>query len=132
MTGLPASERKQLSVDKTKAQSVMESAEFKALDTKIGDLRGDVGDIKKDLRGLTQALRDLIRLDGDIKSLRETVARIGKQIDDNELRMRALEQTSIENATRLTSSAKRAILIWSMVSAIASGIVVAAFASGIA
>jgi septal ring factor EnvC (AmiA/AmiB activator) len=47
--------------------------------------------VGEDLKELTKALRDLIRLDGDIRRLAEAVKRIGTQVDDHEGRLRAVE-----------------------------------------
>lgn len=71
------------------------AAEQQALEDKLEDLRGEVGrrfdTVHNDMKDLTKALRDLVRLDGDLHRIQDSVVRIGAQVDDHEQRLRPLE-----------------------------------------
>jgi len=63
----------------------------------LDDFKRDVSNqfagVRSDIKELTSALRDLIRLDGDIKRQSDAVGRIGREVEDHEDRIRALEVT---------------------------------------
>ena len=59
--------------------------EFKA------EVRHRFDRVHEDLKEMTQALRELVRLDGNIKRLEEAVGRIGDEVRDQEKRLRTLE-----------------------------------------
>ena len=90
-------------------------SEVAALDQKIETLRQDVSEqfsgIRSDIKDLTKALRELIRLDGEVKSVRDLSNRIGKQVDDHEKRIRTLETNSTANATAIKSSSGVALIL---------------------
>lgn len=71
-------------------------------------INGQLEGVKQELRELTNALRELIRIDGDIKRVQDAMSRIGRQVDDHEIRVRKVENSGSVNATRL-SSAERVI-----------------------
>lgn len=48
------------------------------------------GEVRTDIKELTQALRELIRLDGDIKRLAETTIRLDKVVGEHEKKISAL------------------------------------------
>jgi len=58
--------------------------------------------LEKKIDGLTEALRDLIRIDGDMKRIQDAQSRIGRQVDDHETRLRVVEiaQPSAKRASR--------------------------------
>jgi hypothetical protein len=66
--------------------------------------------VRNDLKELTSALRDLIRLDGDIKRVQDAVHRIGTQVDDHETRLRGVETVGSVNHSR-TSAAEKLIYL---------------------
>lgn len=68
-------------------QMQQDLTEFKA------DVRGQFDGVRADLRELTQALRELIRLDGDIRRIDDKVIRIGAEVDDHENRLREMEKS---------------------------------------
>lgn len=55
------------------------------------ELNGQMAGVRADIKDLTLALRDLIRLDGDLKRIEQAQSRIGRQVDDHEERMREME-----------------------------------------
>jgi len=69
--------------------------DLQSLDKKLETFRGEIGErfdrVHDDLKELTKALRDLIRLDGDIRRLQDAIGRIGRATDDHETRLRAVE-----------------------------------------
>lgn len=71
--------------------------EVETLERKLEEMRDDVrtqfAEVRDDLKELTKALRELIRLDGDIRRLQDACGRIGRESEDHEKRLRALEQT---------------------------------------
>lgn len=76
------------------------------------EVRGRMDTVGEELKELTKALRDLIRLDGDIRRIQDAVGRIGRQADDHEERMRALETTgSAQAATVKHLSAGQALFL---------------------
>jgi len=79
-----------------------------ALDQKIETLRSEVTTqlrtVSSDMKELTRALRELIRLDGDIKNLSTLVTRVGGQVDDHEKRLRRVETSSTVNTVKVGSS----------------------------
>lgn len=72
---------------------------LEALDAKFEKLRHSVdeqfGGVRKELKELTQALRDLIRLDGDLKRQNDAIVRIGRQVDDHENQLRDIQQVRL-------------------------------------
>jgi len=69
--------------------------DIQALEHKLETFRDEIGGrfdrVHDDLKELTKALRDLIRLDGDIRRLQDAMSRIGHESGDHELRLRELE-----------------------------------------
>lgn len=63
----------------------------KRLDVLGGEVKSQLGVVNVELRELTKALRDLIRLDGDIRRLQDAVGRIGRETEDHEKRLRVIE-----------------------------------------
>ncbi len=82
------------------------SAELSVMERKMEALRKDVtrqlDGVRVDIRELTKALRDLIRLDGNIKNVTETVHRMTNQLDDIELRLREVEKTGLVANVKMT------------------------------
>lgn len=70
-------------------------AALAALDNKVENLRRDVSQhlagVRNDIKDLTAALRELIRLDGEMKRQNDAVARIGRQVDKQEERLHEIE-----------------------------------------
>lgn len=79
--------------------------EITALESKVESLSQNVNSqlsgVRTDIKELTSALRDLIRMDGEIKNISLLVNRIGGEVDDHEERMRKLEQHSIVNSVKI-------------------------------
>lgn len=75
-----------------------------ALEQKIEGLRSEVSArfdlVHDDLKELTKALRELIRLDGDIRRLQDAIGRIGRTSDDHENRLRLVEAAATAGATQ--------------------------------
>lgn len=75
-----------------------------ALQQKIEGLRAEVSArfdlVHEDLKELTKALRELIRLDGDIRRLQDAIGRIGRTSDDHELRLRTVESAVTTGAVQ--------------------------------
>ena len=73
------------------------------VEQKLEDFRTEVREqfnrVGDELKELTQALRDLIRIDGDIRRLREAIKRIGGQVDDHEKRLRSAERAGTASHT---------------------------------
>ena len=63
----------------------------KKLDDFRKEVREQMSSVGDELKELTKALRDLIRLDGDIRRIQDAVGRIGRQADDHEIRVRRIE-----------------------------------------
>lgn len=61
-------------------------SEVEALKEDMAELKNEVRDslagIHSDLKSLSEAFRDLVRLDGDINRVATTVDRIGKEVDE--------------------------------------------------
>jgi hypothetical protein len=55
------------------------------------ELNVQLAGVRADIKDLTLALRDLIRLDGDLKRIEQAQTRIGRQVDDHEDRLRSVE-----------------------------------------
>lgn len=76
-----------------------------ALESKVENLSRDVTNqlsgVRTEIKELTSALRDLIRMDGEIKNVNVLVARIGREVDDHEKRLRELEKNSIANSLKI-------------------------------
>jgi len=75
------------------------------LESKLENLSQEVGSqlqgVRSDIKDLTKALRDLIRMDGEIKNVAALVSRIGDEVDDHEERMRILEKHSLVNSVKI-------------------------------
>lgn len=71
------------------------------VEQKLEDFRAEVrlqfDRVGGELKELTQALRDLIRIDGDIRRLGEVTKRIGGQVDEHEKRLRVVEIAGTAN-----------------------------------
>lgn len=74
--------------------------EIAQLDGKIETLRKDVNTqltgVRTDIKELTEVLRDLIRMDGEIKNISTLTERIGNEVDDHEKRLRGLEKNGAD------------------------------------
>ena len=86
------------------------AAALSALDTKIEALRSNVSGqltgVRSDIKELTQALRELIRLDGDLKRQNDALGRIGRQVDNHDARLHEIESVrlpALETARAATS-----------------------------
>lgn len=55
------------------------------------DFNNQLENVNSTLKDLATATKELIRVDGDVRVLREAVGRIGKESDDHEKRLRLLE-----------------------------------------
>lgn len=87
-----------------------------ALKKELDELKGDVTDqlkgVRSDLKDLTMALRELIRLDGDMKRQNDLLIRVAKQVDGLEIRVRTLEVNGSVNSTRIGFSERGMWLIF--------------------
>ena len=61
------------------------------VEQKVDTLTATVFGLRDEVKELTKALRELIRIDGDIKRLSEAIGRIGGESEDHEARLRVLE-----------------------------------------
>lgn len=102
--------------------------EIAALDHKIETLRTDVNTqltgLRSDVKELTKALRDLIRMDGEIKNLSTLISRIAGEVDDHESRLRKLEQNSTINTVKLGTGERLFWFLLSISSSILTAVVV--------
>ena len=92
--------------------------------------------MRAELKEITHALRDLIRLDGDLKRQNDAILRIGKQVDGHEVRLHEIETvrlptieiTGATGRARLTTETKHhdrlLILIVSGAASVLTGLVV--------
>jgi len=98
------------------------------LDKKIERLREDVANqfsgIRADIKDLTQSLRELIRIDGDMKRQNDALTRIGSQVDDHEERLRAVEKFGLKSEANNEHSSRFQWLWVSAIASIVSGTVV--------
>lgn len=78
-------------------------------------------EVRSDIRELTKALRDLIRLDGDIKRIQDQMLRLSKVVDQHELYIGDLRLDS--NTSTITIS-KYERLFW-FIMAIGSSVLTA-------
>lgn len=69
--------------------------------------------VRNDLKELTKAMRELIRLEGDIKRTSDALIRIGRQVDDHDERIRALETSDASERVRVSHSER---FIWLIIS----------------
>lgn len=108
------------------------TAELKDLEQKLETFRSEVGErfdrVHDDLKDLTKALRDLIRLDGDIRRLQDAIGRIGRESGDHEKRLRVLEEATAGQRVKVGVIGRGQLLIFSTIAAAAgavfSGVVV--------
>ncbi len=77
------------------------------------DVRNNMGELRTDIKELTKAFRELVRIDGDVNRLRDAVGRIGKEVEDHEKRLRAIEAVAPETRTKLHFGER---LLWAAVS----------------
>lgn len=99
------------------------------LDNKIETLRshftGQFAGVRSDIKELTQALRELIRLDGDIKRQNDALARIGRQVDSHDERLHEIETVRLPLIETAHAGAKVTVghsdrMYWLLVTAGAS------------
>ncbi len=64
-------------------------------------VNGQLSGVRNDIKELTKALRDLIRIDGEIKNIVTLVSRIGSEVDDHEGRVRVLEKSNVVNSIKI-------------------------------
>lgn len=74
------------------------------------EVAAQLGGVRDEIRELTVAFRELIKLDGDIKRTNDAVGRIGRESDDHEIRLRALEAISAKNGAIMGMSGTAASL----------------------
>ncbi len=115
------------------------TTEIQALEQKLETFRGAVGErfdevgvrfdrVHDDLKDLTKALRDLIRIDGDIRRLQDATGRIGRECEDHEKRLRVLEQDGAGTRVKVGVIGRGQLLLFSTIAAglgaVFSGVVV--------
>lgn len=76
--------------------------------------------VSSEIKELTRALRELIRLDGDIRRQNDALARIGRQVDDHEVRLRRVEIEDSKQGARIGYSER---WIWMAATGVSSGVV---------
>jgi len=81
--------------------------EVAVLESKLESLSHSVNNqltgVRSDIKDMTKALRELIRMDSEIKNVTTLVSRIGTEVDDHEKRIRMLENTSVVNSVKIGS-----------------------------
>lgn len=99
-------------------------SEIAALKTDIDTLRNEVNGqltgVRSDIKDLTKVLRDLIRMDGEIKNIATLVGRVAGEVDDHEQRLRSLEKSSAINSIKIGQGER---LYWLIGSGVMSAIV---------
>ena len=65
-------------------------SEIKELEKKLDVFQHE---IRIDMAGIRDDLKEVIRLDGDLKRHNDAISRIGKQVDAHETRLLSLEKT---------------------------------------
>lgn len=102
--------------------------------TDVAELRSDVqrfkkdvsdqfGAIRADLKDLVQAMRELVRIDGDIKRVNDVVDRVGHEVDDHELRIRKIEQLVLLNESRVAGITRIHAAAFAIISSLATGVI---------
>lgn len=56
------------------------------------EVRTQFKEVRKGIADLTDALRELVRVDGNVLRIEEKVDRMGEEVDDHEARIRVLEE----------------------------------------
>ena len=104
------------------------STEIQAVEEKVEFLRTELGrrfdTVQEELKELTKALRDLIRLDGDIRRLQDAVGRIGRETEDHEKRLRTLEGSGAATQATVKHADRQSWLIITAAASLLSGLVV--------
>ncbi len=104
-------------------------AALAALDSKIEALRGNFTNqfigMRTDIKELTQALRELIRLDGDLKRQNDAIGRIGRQVDGHDERLHEIEAVRLPSIEAARAETKVSVghsnrMYWLLVTAGAS------------
>jgi hypothetical protein len=89
------------------------TTDIETVERKVEELRSEVGrqlgGVREELKELTKALRDLIRLDGDMKRTNDALIRIGKQVDGHETRLHTMETIRLP-AIELAGATGQAVL----------------------
>lgn len=70
------------------AEDTVHKEDFQAFKEEVS---GQLAGVRADLRDLAQAMRELVRLDGDIKRLSDLTHRVAGESLEHERRIRALE-----------------------------------------
>lgn len=95
--------------------------ETQAVQKIVEDLRKEVSgrfdSMQEDIKELTKALRDLIRIDGDIRRLQDSVGRIGRETEDHEKRVRLLEGSGVATQSDIKHADRQS---WLLITAAAS------------
>jgi len=102
-------------------------SEVDELRTEIRSLKVGIGEIRQDIKSIVEALKELIRIDGDQKRQDDAIARIGHQVDDQERRLRDVEIATNTNTTKMSGSER----LWWLLGMIAVGVVTAVAAAAI-
>jgi hypothetical protein len=66
-------------------------SELAALQQQIAGLQIETTHVREKLDDVVVALRELVRIDGDVKRYSDALVRIGRQVDDHDERIRAVE-----------------------------------------
>jgi hypothetical protein len=66
-------------------------SDMDVVEQKLVGLEKTVNGLRNDVKEISDSLRELIRIDGDMKRIGDAVGRIGKETADHESRLRVLE-----------------------------------------
>lgn len=106
----------------------MTDAHIQTVESKLDDFRVEVrkrmDTVGDELRELTKALRELIRIDGDIRRIQDAVGRIGRQVDDHEERTRALETAGSAHAVTVKHLSAGQALVLAAGSSMLTGLII--------
>ena len=105
------------------------SGEESVMERKLEHMRVEVNRrfdvVHGDLKELTQALREMIRLDGDLKRQNDALVRVGRQVDAHEERLHDIEvnrlpQIEGRNTETQTTAKQNSRFVWLLITAGAS------------
>lgn len=100
-------------------------SEVDELRTEIRSLKVGIGEIRQDIKTIGEALKELIRIDGDQKRQDDAIRRIGHEVERNsaridgiDKRMRDVEIATNTNTTKVSGSER----LWWLLGMLATGI----------
>ena len=109
-------------------------SEVDELRTEIRGLKAGLGEIRQDIKMIGEALKELIRIDGDQKRQDDSIRRVALEVNRNSARIDAMDERmrSVELATNTnTTKTGGAERLWWLLGMVAVGIAVAVATGGV-